>query len=128
MATKKKKKVEGKSANPNGKGQVDVRMEKLANGRNVRRRKPKDGEGVDVGIRPGAFISYESVLKKARDKPETRKRMESHLRNGIEDTLKPIIKLFEREGASEYQIAMLKDVGPNALRSMLEFFEEKNSA
>ena len=54
--------------------------------------------------------------------------MESHIRSGIEDTLKPIIKLFEREGASEYQIAMLKDVGPNALRSMLEFFEEKNSA
>ncbi len=52
--------------------------------------------------------------------------MEEHLRKGIEETMKPIIKLFEREGASEYQMKMLMDVGPNCMRTMLEFFEEKS--
>lgn len=126
MASRKKKQEEGKAPNPNGHGQVDARMDKLASGRRVRRREPGDGEGVDIGIVPGAFQSYESILAKARAKPDTRKRMEDHLRKGIEETMKPVIKLFEREGASDYQIAMLKDVGPNALRSMLEYFEEKS--
>jgi hypothetical protein len=127
MASRKKKQPEeGRAPNPNGHGQVDARMDKLSTSRKVRRREPGDGEGIDIGITPGAFQSYESILAKAKAKPDTRKRMEEHLRKGIEETMKPIIKLFEREGASEYQMKMLMDVGPNCMRTMLEFFEEKS--
>ena len=121
MASKKKKE-EGNNPNPNGHGQVDVRAQALGSMREKRGRAPGDGDGVDIGIQPGAFIGLERHLKTL--KPATRARMASHIRDHVEEAMKPLIKLVERNG-NDHELLLLRDVGPNMLRTVLESLEDK---
>jgi hypothetical protein len=123
MASRKKKKEEGKAPNINGHGQVDARARALGDMRKSRGRKPGDGGGVDIGIQPGAFIGLERHLKTL--KPATRARMATHIRDHVNEAMKPLLKLVERNG-NDHELLLLRDVGPNMLRTVLESLEDKH--
>ena len=122
MASKKKKE-ESKTPNVNGHGEVDARFQHLTTVRKVRRREAGDGEGIDIGIMPGAFISIEQHLKTLN--PATRARMLTHISHHVDEAMKPLLKLVGREG-TEYDVLMIKDVGPNMLRTVIEALEDKH--
>jgi hypothetical protein len=130
MASRKKAKTKknsnhGGAPNANAYGAVDARSAKLEQGRAVRGREAGDGDGVDIGISPGAFsVSLEKHLKKLS--PATKERMLSHLKEHVELAMKPLVKLVEREG-DEHDVHLLKDVGPNMLRTVIECLEDKSS-
>jgi hypothetical protein len=119
----KKKKEEGKNSNPNGHGQVDLRAQSLDVSRQNRGRSPGDGEGVDISIMPGAFIGLEVHLNTLNS--ATRARMAAHIREHVDEAMKPLIKLMERNG-NDYELLLLKDVGPNMFRTILESLEDKH--
>ena len=106
----------------NDTGAIDLRFEKLASYR--RERKESDGKGPDIHISPGAFISVEKHL--AELKPDTRKRMLDHIKHHVDEAMKPLIRLVEKNG-DDHDMLMLRDVGPNMLRTIIEFLEQESS-
>lgn len=89
--------------------------------RKIRRRQPGDGLGEDVGI--GVVdLRLEKALNTLTDGQRTR--MRDHVRDHAQEALKPILRLLELQKMPE-EIALLTDVGPNMLRTIVEFLEEK---
>lgn len=104
---------------------IDQEIDVLVNRRRVRKRRPGDGQGRDVGIAPGAYsVTVAKHIDTLAD--ETRKRLLDHVRAHVDEALKPLIRLMERAGCSEHEIDMFRDVGPNALRTVIEHLEEVN--
>lgn len=111
--------------NSNARGAVNAKMNILSSGRTVRKREPGDGKGVDIGIAPGAFgANLQSHLDKLPK--ETHERMLKHISAHVDQALGPIVKLLEREG-NENDVRLAKDVGPNMLRTIIEYLEDKRS-
>lgn len=129
MAAKKKKakknKGQEKTANPNAEGAVDARLKHLGEARKVRRREPGDGDDVDIGIAPGAFsVSIERHLSSL--KPENKDRLLKHMIEHVDAAMKPLRKLVKAKG-SDHELMLLNDVGPNMLRTIIEFLEAKEN-
>lgn len=103
-------------------GAVDARGAELVAARGKRQRRPGDGHGVDIGIIDGMFSSWEELLMSMPE--STRARYLEHVREHVGTALKPLVKWAERRGASQHDIDMIHDVGPNQLRTVIEFLED----
>lgn len=112
MATKKKK----------PKTKVDSQLSDLRDKRAVRKRAPGDKKGVDVSIRPGAFFSLEKHLKTLPE--NTRKKFLNHIQENVSRAMLPINKLVKKKG-TQVEADLVADVGPNMLRTIIEFLEEE---
>ena len=123
MATRKKKKVVG-DPTTNKSGQVDERSSRLADGRTARGRKAGDGEGVDIGISPGAFVGLEKHLKSLS--PAARLKLHGHITKHVGEAMKPLSKLVKAKG-TQYEQDLLADVGPNMMRTIIEFLESNTA-
>lgn len=128
MAARKKRKKNMRrraprsDGTPGGHGDVAGRGARLAAMREKRGRAPGDGRGVDIGISPGAFVALERHLEKLPE--QTKRRLLDHVRNHVDEALKPMVKLVEKKG-TEHELLLLRDVGPNMLRTVIEFLEEE---
>ena len=90
----------------------------LAAKRRVRKRQVGDGKGVDIGI--GCLpADVERVLDKLS--PDVRARLLAHVRTHVDEAMKPILRALEREHES---VDFFRDVGPNMLRTVIEYLEE----
>lgn len=106
----------------NERGAVRAKAEDLATKRQIRKREIGDGEGVDIGIAPGAFAgAIEKMLVTAS--PQTRERLRMHICASVDEAMKPLIRLAERE-TNEAAVRLLQDVGPNMLRTIIECLED----
>ena len=123
MARKKTGKDSGSMQTVHSHGAVALKAEALENKREGR--KTGDGQGVDPSISPGAFgTTLQKTLTKLS--PDTQKRMLTHIRNSVDEAMRPIVKLLGRD-ATDYDVALFKDVGPNMLRTVMEFLEERDN-
>lgn len=119
MAARKEKMVEMMT------GVVDDHLKLLGERRAVRQRVAGDGKGVDIGIAPGGFhSSLERHLMTLT--PATRERLLAHVREHVAEAMKPLRKLIAAKG-DDVELRLFDDVGPNCLRTIIEFLEEKNS-
>lgn len=105
-------------------GDVKGKAEDLADKRAVRGREPGDGRGPDVGIAPGA--AFANGLKRALDSlsEDERQRMLEHVRDNTEAAMRPVVRAISRAGGSDYDVRLFRDVGPNMLRTVMEYLEE----
>lgn len=104
---------------------IDQEIDVLAGRRRARNRQPGDGQGRDVGIAPGGYsVTVAKHIDALAD--ETRQRLLQHVRGHVDEALKPLVRLMERAGCSEYEIHLFRDVGPNAMRTLIEHLEEVN--
>jgi hypothetical protein len=100
---------------------VAAQLEGLVQKRRVRRRQAGDGQGVDIGL--GCLgARFEKILDKLPG--ETRARMLDHIHLHVDEAMKPILRVVERAGHVE-DANYLRDVGPNMLRTIMEYLEQK---
>jgi hypothetical protein len=106
---------------PTDHGAVAAQFDDLTMKRKVRRRKDGDGLGPDVGI---GLVG--SRLEKILDKlpKETKARMLEHIRLHVDEAMKPILRAIERTG-DDYELEFIRGVGPNMLRTFIEYLEDK---
>lgn len=124
MVTRKKKSARKKTKIAFGHGAVAETVDRLVTGRKARRRKPGDGEGVDIGIANCFGITIEEHLSKLS--PAERPRMHDHIKSHVDAAMKPLLKLMQRDGADEADVRFFADIGPNMFRTIIEYFEEKD--
>lgn len=102
-------------------GAVAEEFDSLKTRRQVRRRKDGDGLGPDVGIGlVGARL--EKILNKLPK--DTKARMLAHIRLHVDEAMKPILRTIERTG-DDYELEFIRGVGPNMLRTFIEYLEDE---
>lgn len=125
MATRKKKSARSKKKTAYSHGAVKETADRLTKGRLARRREPGDGQGVDVGIANTFGITLEGHLDSVTS-PDTRRRLHDHVRLHVDEAMKPLLKIMQRNGASDYDMKFAHDIVPNMFRTIIEYFEEEN--
>lgn len=128
MATRKKRKKKtsaaqgGAGSKPEARdGAVDAKMSSMAASRAARHREAGDGLGVDPGIMPGAFVALEPYMDKM---PKVlRDRTREHVIEHAKAALKPVLRWMMKNGASEQDMDLVENVGPNMLRTIIEKLE-----
>jgi hypothetical protein len=117
----KKKKVSGSRRVT--RGAVDEITGKLAAARERSGRTPGDGQGLDIAIAPGGFYSLRRLLDPLPSPIKVRLR--DHIRDHADEAMKPILRLMAKSGADEHHVSLIRDVGPNALRTIIEYLEDE---
>ena len=115
----RKKRVTKKSSS---RGAVAEKFNDLVTRRKVRRRVDGDGKGPDIGI--GLVGTRLETILGTLNKP-TKTRMLEHIRHHVDEAMKPILKAIEKAGDDE-ELEYIRGVGPNMLRTFIEFLEDES--
>ena len=102
---------------------VAAKVDDLVKRRKARHRHEGDGQGIDIGI--GSLgTRLEATLDKLSK--DTKARMLVHVREHVDEAMKPILRAVERDHDQE-EVAFLHDVGPQMLRTIIEYLEEQST-
>jgi hypothetical protein len=104
-------------------GAVAAHGNELQAKRAVRRRKVGDGQGVDISIAGGYFgTGLEGHLEKLSK--AAKKKLLDHVQLHVDEALKPMVKLVTAKG-TDIELELLKSVGPNLFRTIIEYLEDE---